>query len=509
MVKQSISLFFFLIFTASNAFSGEEPPTSSTAKPQISPTSVQQILKRQELLIALVEQSTKPTSGNGVPPWLLQQLMDIQKELEQVKASQVKPSEIADIKTVTNQTDNKITYIEKLFAGTKTDQDDRIDDLGTYIAYVSIGLGIFGAILTIGALLLGFSAKRKAVSEAIKEANTVVGTWINEKSMDTVNSIQQTAANELMHVKDELSIQLDLEIEKGQKAIQALINESDGKIKNKIDDYSSKFEEILTNINDDKAQPDDFIGPNKKGISVEVLKESIAAHKRDEHAKSIELLNSIIQHDNSGPVRSSVLNLKALMQIETGNLESAEKTVDYLLEEYKNTTDHSIKLYLTGANLIKASIKSKKKEFSESIKLYDQVINKLIKRTDLDKKEKLQLIDALSESAEISLETEKKEKTISRINETLKLIKNDNYRYLVMQILKLILGEISTEELFNLTKNSPSDMVFKWNFTEIRNYLKKNHIDNKQEVESFINYIESHKNIDILEYTLNQLNEQQ
>ncbi len=108
-----------------------------------------------------------------VQPWLQSQVMDLRERLvrfeEKLKNVQAKASDIQATEKELALVKEKLAAIETKFDSQNQVHEglkERLADVGLYTNMWGSAFAIFGLILTVGAVLLGFSAKNRAIKEA-------------------------------------------------------------------------------------------------------------------------------------------------------------------------------------------------------------------------------------------------------------------------------------------------------------------------------------------------------
>lgn len=512
-------LFVFLWGLTSAAFATTAPnSTPVNSAPIIANTQnsqdlmYQQLFSMQSQLVRLDEKLQQQKSlGNDF------------KTLE--AAQQALKAQLANLQT-------KLETQEKLQTNQLNEVDGRISDIASNTNIWGSIFTLFGLIITVAAVGLGFNAKNRAVYEAKQAANTASESHMEKWLLDNKGKLISETKVELEKVSLELKeraeklateanaalnkIERDL-IEESKKIITSNKGETGKGLskhsksptrasaknwfkvglsafeKNEYDEALKAWAKVLQLL-DQKEEPELY--------AVTLMNQGIThgrLAKPDDELNSYEALIEQFKDSSNEEIQIQVAKAMINQGIaygQQGKFEGALNSFTTLIEQFKGSSNEEIQIQVANAMYNQVVFYGSKKDFTAALNLHSQLLERFKDANNAEIKE--QVKTALANIAELALFFETQEQVLSRVTEVEKSIV-DQQILAVMQFIRFLLDDKTIEEVFTALTKIPTEMKLTWNVSEIKDYLTDSFEGIKQQqIQAVVQYFEQHKDIEQL-----------
>lgn len=346
---------------------------------------------------------TLPASAapNETPaqPWLFEKLFAIQDRLSGIEKSQLTTVELDAVKSTVIQLSSQLdTLRHNQVTQTQLDtltglvttldkeivridqaqqaQSNRVADVGTYATVMGVIMGVFGVIITVAAIVLGFTAKNRAVDEAKQASQKAIDDWINANLKNKVEDLEQQALAAFAATQQEHERKLS-ELQQG---ITQLIERS----KSDIEKLMTRLKSTLpvTLEDDERAQIE------QNSIQIRIRPESeysvddwsslfIEAYYATDYEKALGYLDKVLNDERALPTGITAKTLfrkgVTLSQLERSNEVIA--VYDELLSRFGDTSEPELQELVAKALLNKGAAVSQLNHFVEEIDVYNELIS--------------------------------------------------------------------------------------------------------------------------------------
>ena len=444
-----------------------------------------------------------------------------------------------ELKTQLASLQTKLETQEKLQTNQLNGFNGRISDIASNTNMWGMAFTIFGLIITVAAIALGFSAKNRAVYEAKQTANTTSKIHMEKWLLDNKDKLIADTKTELENVSLQLKDRAEkLEVEardalekikqEQQLAWDALLAEN----KDVVTSKRNKEDNTTTKYNKPKVYQtaQEWFKAGLKAFSSNEYDEALNAWNKvlglvdsEQESKlyAITMLNQGVTYgrlskpndelnsyatlidqfkDSSNEevqiqVAKAVLN-QGVTYGQQGKFEDAISSYATVIEQFKDSSNEEVQIRVANAFLNQGVT------YGQQGKLEDvfSSLTTLIEQFKGSPNEEVQKIITNSRAniAELALLYETPEQILNRVVEAEK--HSDNPENLaVMQFIRFLLDDKTIEEVFTALTAIPTAVKLTWNFGEIKDYLTDNFDGIKQQqIQAVVQYFEQHKDIERL-----------
>tara|TARA_R110001606_G_C15374313_1_gene649838 strand:+ start:480 stop:2444 length:1965 start_codon:yes stop_codon:yes gene_type:complete len=268
-----------------------------------------------------------------------------------------------------------------------------------------------------------------------------------------------------------------------------------------------KFEDALSSSS---ALIEQFKGSSNEEIQIRVAKamclQGITYGKQEKFEDALNSYTSLIKHYKDSlneevqiQVAIAMLNQGATFG-EQGKFEDALNSYKSLIEQFKGSSNEEIQIQVAGAMCNQGVFYGRGKDFSTALNQHCMLLEQF--SNSENKKLKKIINDSQANITELALLFETPKQVLCRVTEVEESI-IDQQILAVMQFIRFLLNDKTTEEMFTALTAIPKEMELTWGFSEIKYYLTDNFEGEKQQqIQAVVSFFEQHKNIEQLRVEL-------
>ncbi|MEH6555149.1 tetratricopeptide repeat protein [Pseudoalteromonas tetraodonis] len=378
------------------------------------------------------------------------QLVRLDEKLQQQKllGNDIKTLEAAQqaLKVQLTNLQTKLEAQEKLQTNQLNGVDGRISDIASNTNMWGLALTIFGLIITVSAIALGFSAKNRAVYEAKQAANIASESHMEKWLLDNKGKLISETKVEL----EKVSLELKERAEKLATEASAALN----KIERDLIEESKRI--ITSNKGETGKDLSKHNKPSTRASAKNWFKVGLSAFEKSEYDEALKAWAKVLQlldQKEEPELYAVTLMNQGITYGQQDKLEDALSSFKTLIEQFKGSSNEEIQ----------KTIANSRANIAEQALVYETPEQVLIYVAEVEKY-------------------------------------SDNPQYLaVMQFIRFLLDDKTIEEVFTALTKIPTEMKLTWSFREIKDYLTDNFEGIKQQqIQAVVQYFEQHTDIEQL-----------
>jgi len=329
-------LLLFLLSLTSAAFATTAPnSTSVNSDPIIANTQNSQDLMYQQLFsmqIQLVRLDEK-----------LQQQKSLGNDLKTLEAAQqALKVQLANLQT-------KLEMQDKLQTNQLNGVDGRISDIASNTNIWGSIFTLFGLIITVAAVGLGFSAKNRAVYEAKQAANTASESHMEKWLLDNKDKLIANTKTEL----EKVSLELKERAEKLEAEARAALEKVKQEQQQAWDALLAKNKDVVTskrNKEDNTATKHNK--PKVYQTAQEWFKAGLKAFSSDKYDEALNAWNKVlglVDSEQEPKLYAITMVNQGITYRQQGKLEDALNSYATLIEQFKGSSNEEIQIRVAEA----------------------------------------------------------------------------------------------------------------------------------------------------------------
>ncbi|MFP3351395.1 tetratricopeptide repeat protein [Pseudoalteromonas sp. SIMBA_153] len=473
-------LFVFLWGLTSTAFATTSPnSTPVNSAPIIANTQnsqdlmYQQLFSMQSQLVRLDEK--------------LQQQKSLSNDFKTLEAAQ------QALKVQLTNLQTKLEAQEKLQTNQLNGVDGRISDIASNTNMWGLALTIFGLIITVAAIALGFSAKNRAVYEAKQAANIASESHMEKWLLDNKGKLISETKVEL----EKVSLELKERAEKLATEASAALN----KIERDLIEESKRI------ITSKKGETGKDLGkhnkPSTRASAKNWFKVGLSAFEKSEYDEALKAWAKVLQlldQKEEPELYAVTLVNQGITYGQQDKLEDALSSFKTLIEQFKASPNEEIQVQVAMAMYNQGVAYGQQDKLEDALSSFKTLIEQF--KDSSNEEIQKNIASSRANIAEQALLYETPEQVLSRVAEAEKY-SEDPQLLAVMQFIRFLLDDKSIEEVFTALTKIPTEMNLTWNFGEIKDYLTDNFEGIKQQqIQAVVQYFEQHKDIEQLRVEL-------
>ncbi len=500
------------------------------------------------------------TASNPDQTVIYQQLFTLQAQvvkLEAASATTKGNSNTADIKENHKELQALKVQIAKIIATLEQQsahQNLQLGSFGKRIEDIWSNISTFSILITIGAIIGGFSIARRAK----QEANETAKEWLEGQKNEIREQVKETTDSELEKFREEFTTKL----QEAEKQLDEAKQKFDALYQEKSEDLNGLFKQAERQFSEQSSGTENQVKqsfseetrnklseaagskPPEERNAEDWLQSAIASSASEKYQEAIEALEKaenllISQSGTNTLLFTRILLQKGFCLGQLNDLKKAVETNNQLIARFEHSESIAILGHVAMAMRNKGNTLRHLNKPEDAIDTYKQLItkfensdsttilqqvataicNKGVTLGELDKSEeafdtysqvvekfkgnedseiKKQVSNALANSAELSLLVESPKQTLSRIEEC-KANTSDKHILAIMQLLLFMLDKGDIQQVFSAIKEIPSDQDLTWGFKEIKDHIEQNYSGEKlQKINAVVAFFEEHKDTDKL-----------
>ena len=399
-----------------------------------------------------------------------------------VAAQQALKVQLANLQT-------KLETQEKLQTNQVTVFDGRISDIASNTNIWGSIFTLFGLIITVAAVGLGFNAKNRAVYEAKQAANTASEGHMEKWLLDNKGKLISETKVEL----EKVSFELKERAEKLATEASAALN----KIERDLIEESKRI--ITSNKGETGKDLSKHSKSPTRASAKSWFKVGLSAFEKNEYDEALKAWAKVLQlldQKEEPELYAVTLMNQGITYGRQDKLENALRSYATLIEQFKDSSNEEIQIQVAIAMNNQVVLYGRQKDSTAALNLHSQLLERFKDANNAEIKE--QVKTARANIAELALLFETPELVLSRVTEVEKSIV-DQQILAIMQFIRFLLDDKSIEEVFTTLTKIPTEMDLTWNFSEIKDYLTDNFEGIKQQqIQAVVKYFEQHKDIEQL-----------
>ena len=349
------------------------------------------------------ENKTTATPQNmaesSLQPWLLNQIIEMQKDIAAINqqintvagTSENLEKLRSDLASLTVKQAELLVKLEDIDGDNKQRNEaynQRLSDVSFYTNMWGSILSVFGVIITLAAIAIGFSVRSLAKQEAKQEAENEVARWINVNGEKIISDIKSSSEQATKGITDKATAELDIHIKNGEQVsvkLRELLSES----KVKFEQQHKESEEYLERLKHLATFPEK---PAKADIEAlnKVIEEkaeeeysiddwfnlATKAYYIKEYESALTYLNLIIESEEGTEelIAQSMLNKGAIFS-QQKKFEEEIDVYDEVVNRFTNNENLVLQEQVARALVNKGVTLGQLKKLEEEIEIYDKVIN--------------------------------------------------------------------------------------------------------------------------------------
>jgi tetratricopeptide (TPR) repeat protein len=359
-----------------------------------------------------------------------------------------------------------------------------------------LALTIFGLIITVAAIALGFSAKNRAVTEAKQAANTASESHMEKWLLDNKDKLITDTKSELKNV----SLELKNRAEKLEAEARAALEKIKQEQQQAWDALLAENKDVVTskrNKEDNTATKHNK--PKVYQTAQEWFKAGINAFANSEYDEALNAWNKVLGLVDSEQESKLYAITMGNQGVTYGRLDKLnEELYSYstLIEQFKDSSNEEIQIQVAKAMCNQGITYGQQGKFDDALNSFITLIEQF-KGSSNEEIQKT-IANSRANIAEQALVYETPEQVLIYVAEVEKY--SDNPQYLaVMQFIRFLLDDKTIEEVFTALTKIPTEMKLTWSFREIKDYLTDNFEGIKQQqIQAVVQYFEQHTDIEQL-----------
>ncbi|TMN94233.1 tetratricopeptide repeat protein [Pseudoalteromonas sp. S558] len=420
---------------------------------------------------------------------------------------------------------------DKLQASQFTGFDGRISDIASNTNIWGGIFTLFGLIITVTAIALGFSAKNRAVYEAKQAANTASDShmlqWLEDNKgkliADTRTELEKVSLG-LKERAEKLATEASAALSKIERDLieesKRIITSNKGETgkdlskhnksptrasaknwfkvglsafeNNEYDEALKAWAKVLELL-DQKEEPELY--------AITLMNQGFTYGKQEKFEDALNSYASLIEQFR-GSLNEEIRIQLAMAMLNQGIAygkqgKSKEEFNSYtrVIERFKDSSIEEIQVIIAKAMVNQISIYSRQKDFSTAKNIHSTLIKQF---NNSEKSEiKIQIGYSLANIAELALLFETPEQVLCRVTEVEEFI-TDQQVLAVMQFIRFLLNDKTIEEVFAALAAIPAEMELDWSFREIKDYLANFEGQKLHQIQAVVSFFEQHKDIEKL-----------
>jgi|GEM_PF-4120001 len=428
------------------------------------------------------------------------QLVRLDEKLQQQKSlgNDIKTLEAAQqaLKVKLANLQTKLKAQEKLQTNQLNGVDGRISDIASNTNMWGLALTIFGLIITVAAIALGFSAKNRAVTEAKQAANTASESHMEKWLLDNKDKLITDTKSELKNV----SLELKNRAEKLEAEARAALEKIKQEQQQAWDALLAENKDVVTskrNKEDNTATKHNK--PKVYQTAQEWFKAGINAFANSEYDEALNAWNKVLGLVDSEQEPKLYAITMGNQGVTYGRLDKLnEELYSYstLIEQFKDSSNEEIQIQVAKAMCNQGITYGQQGKFDDALNSFITLVEQF-KGSSNEEIQKT-IANSRANIAEQALVYETPEQVLIYVAEVEKY--SDNPQYLaVMQFIRFLLDDKTIEEVFTALTKIPTEMKLTWSFREIKDYLTDNFEGIKQQqIQAVVQYFEQHTDIEQL-----------
>lgn len=424
---------------------------------------------------------------------------------------------------------------DKLQASQFTGFDGRISDIASNTNMWGMAFTIFGLIITVAAIALGFSAKNRAVYEAKLAANTASDShmlqWLEDNKGKLISETKVELEKVSLELKDRAEklaaearaalskIEHDL-IEESKRIVTSNKGEANKGLNkhnkpptgasaknwfkvglsafenNEYDDALKAWAKVLQLL-DQKEEPELY--------AITLMNQGFTYGQQEKFEDALNSYASLIEQFKDSLNEEIQIQL-AMAMLNQGvtyrkqeRLEDALNSNTSLIENYKDSLNEEVQIQVAGAICNQSAIYGLNKDFPTALKLHSMLLETFHNSENGEIKKII--ANSKANIAELALLYEAPEHVLTRVTEVEEFI-TDQQILAVMQFIRFLLNDKSIEEVFIALNAIPAEMELEWSFREIKDYLANFEGEKLHQIQAVVSFFEQHKDIEKLRIEL-------
>ena len=399
-----------------------------------------------------------------------------------VAAQQALKVQLANLQT-------KLETQEKLQTNQVTVFDGRISDIASNTNIWGSIFTLFGLIITVAAVGIGFNAKNRAVYEAKQAANTASEGHMEKWLLDNKDKLISETKVEL----EKVSFELKERAEKLATEASAALN----KIERDLIEESKRI--ITSNKGETGKGLSKHSKPSTRASAKNWFEVGLSAFEKSEYDEALKAWAKVLQlldQKEEPELYAVTLMNQGITYGQQDKLEDALSSFKTLIEQFKASPNEEIQVQVAMAMYNQGVAYGQQDKLEDALSSFKTLIEQF--KDSSNEEIQKNIASSRANIAEQALLYETPEQVLTRVAEAEKY--SDNPENLaVMQFIRFLLDDKSIEEVFTALTAIPTEMKLTWGFSEIKDYL----IDNfeglkQQQIQAVVQYFEQHKDIEQL-----------
>jgi tetratricopeptide (TPR) repeat protein len=166
--------------------------------------------------------------------------------------------------------------------------------------------------------------------------------------------------------------------------------------------------------------------------------------------------------------------------------------------------DENIKISVASVINAQGYVYGQMKKPEKAIECYQKIID--LYNNDESPKFKESVEVALFNIAESFVMIKSKKEALNRVRQAQAVTQEGELRYSIASFLRFMLEDLDIEACVDSIKKLNNDIIFEWNFDEIREYVEKEDCSRRRsQLKAMINFFENHHDIATLEEELTNI----
>jgi len=421
------------------------------------------------------------------------QLVRLDEKLQQQKSlgNDIKTLEAAQqaLKVQLANLQTKLKAQEKLQTNQLNGVDGRISDIASNTNMWGLALTIFGLIITVAAIALGFSAKNRAVTEAKQAANIASESHMEKWLLDNKGKLISETKVEL----EKVSLELKERAEKLATEASAALN----KIERDLIEESKRI--ITSNKGETGKDLSKHNKPSTRASAKNWFKVGLSAFEKSEYDEALKAWAKVLQlldQKEEPELYAVTLMNQGITYGQQDKLEDALSSFKTLIEQFKASPNEEIQVQVAMAMYNQGVAYGQQDKLEDALSSFKTLIEQF--KDSSNEEIQKNIASSRANIAEQALLYETPEQVLSRVAEAEKY-SEDPQLLAVMQFIRFLLDDKSIEEVFTALTKIPTEMDLTWNFGELKDYLTNNFKGIKQQqIQAVVQYFEQHTDIEQL-----------
>jgi TolA-binding protein len=384
------------------------------------------------------------------PQWFYQELIELQKDIQQIKNDSADEKQVRDLETRLAVLESGLQQQSEFVDGRLSDQNNRVGDISAYITIFGIVVALLVVVVSLGTF---YSAKQKAEVEA----RAILKDWTEEKEVE---------------IKKSFSEKLEALAEDHEKQFAKIREETE------MQNATNEINEAYNHVNNDRI-----------GDALSRINRQIQRYQKSDTTTHHEIV-------------AKSLYAKSFIYYKDKKPEQEIQVYDQLLSQFKDNAEPALQEPLAEALMNKGVTLGQLEKPGEAIKTFDQLLSQF--KNNVEPAIQNKIVSALCNKTEMLLLVDGLGAMVQSAREVIELIRDKDYpqERAVMELLLFIASKTKVDHVLEQTLLIPNEVKIAWGFKEIRSYIDSLESPKKEQVLAFVKFYEEHKDKEQLKVEL-------